>query len=76
MTRTTLNLAADVLDELKLRRRSQGKSLGELASELLADALAAPSGASAEPLRWDADDLGSRVDLADKEAVRRALEET
>jgi len=76
VTRTTLNLAADVLDELKLQCRSQGKSLGELASELLANGLAGPSGASAKPLRWNADDLGFQVDLADKEAVRRALQET
>jgi hypothetical protein len=70
-----LDLAADVLDELKRRRRSQRKTLGELASELLAGALAAPPVASSEPLRWNADDLGARVDLADKDAVRRALEE-
>ena len=40
MTRTTIDIAAPVLRELKERQRREGKTLGALASELLARALA------------------------------------
>jgi hypothetical protein len=75
MPRTTLNIEADVLDQLKRRRRRQGGTLGELASELLAGALAETSVVPVRPLQWNARALGARVDLEDKEALRRALEE-
>lgn len=74
MTRTTLNIEADVLDQLQRRRRRQGKTLGALASELLASALAEPPLAPSRPIRWTTHDLGARIDLEDKEALRRALE--
>lgn len=73
--RTTLDLDESVLRELKARQRREGKSLGELASELLARALSQPR-ASSTPLRWTAGALGARVDLEDKEALRRALDES
>lgn len=73
MTRTTIDLDAAVLRELKRRKRSSGQSLGQLASELLAGALREP--ASVHPvLRWRSARMGARVDLDDKEAVRRALD--
>ena len=76
MPRTTLDLDPYVLHELKRRRRSTGRSIGSLASELLANALhqsdvAEPASA---PMRWRSARMGARVDLDDKEAVRRALE--
>ncbi|MGA7172755.1 MAG: antitoxin [Candidatus Dormiibacterota bacterium] len=74
MTRTTLDIEPDILDQLK-RRRRRGKTLGSLVSELLAKALAETPNASTEPLIWNARDLGPRVDLGDKEALRRALED-
>lgn len=75
MPRTTLNLDAVILRELRDRGALEGKSLGQVASELLAGALAtAPASAAHEP-SWTTWDLGTpRVDLEDKEAVRRALE--
>jgi hypothetical protein len=69
-----LDIEPDILDQLK-RRRRRGKTLGALVSELLANALAEAPHAAAEPLSWNARDLGPRVDLGDKEALRRALEE-
>jgi hypothetical protein len=75
MPRTTLDLDATVLRQLKERQQLEGKSLGRLASELLAKALA--DGSPAEPalFEWASAPLGLRVDLTDKEAVRRALED-
>lgn len=73
MTRTTIDIDASVLDELKRRQRREKRPLGELASELLAEALAG-SAAAREPLLWAAQPMGARVDMDDKEALRRALE--
>jgi hypothetical protein len=73
MTRTTIDIDASVLSELKRRQRSEKRPLGELASELLADALAGRA-AEREPLVWTAQPMGARVDIDDKDALRRALE--
>ena len=74
MPRTTIDLDAGVLRELKRRKRS-GQSLGQLASELLAGALHEPTAsASRARLSWRSARMGARVDLEDKEAVRRAID--
>lgn len=74
MPRTTLDIDAAVLAELRRRRAEEGRTLGELASELLSRALADEEerGASA-PLRWKSQKMGARVDFEDKDALRRAL---
>ena len=71
MPRTTLDLDSSVLRELKRRQRHEKKTLGELASELLARALAAerPDNEELRPLQWTSKPLGLKVDLDDKEAV-------
>lgn len=75
MPRTTLDLDAAVLRELKRRSAREGKSMGRLASELLARATA-DSSLPAPDFTWTARDLGRPlVDLEDKEAVRRTLDE-
>jgi len=72
--RTTIDLDSGILRELKRRKRS-GQSLGQLASELLAGALGKPAAAPTRPaLRWRSARMGARVDLEDKEAVRRATD--
>lgn len=77
MPRTTLDLDASILRELRRRRVREGKSMGRVASELLARALAvSDEGTGSPPPRWISRDLGTpRVDLEDKEAVRALLDE-
>ena len=75
MPRTTIDIDPTVLRELKKRQRREGKTLGRLVSELLTTALGDDEPALPEPLRWTARSMIARVDLEDKEAVRRALEE-
>jgi hypothetical protein len=72
MPRTTIDIDPAVMRDLRRRQRIEGKSLGRLVSELLAGALA---GEPAPPSRfqWTTAPLGSRIDLEDKEAVRRAV---
>ncbi len=72
MTRTTLDIDAHVLRQLKERREHEGKTLGAIASELLASALATTE-APPEPFVWESAPMALRVDLEDKDAVERAL---
>lgn len=73
MPRTTLDLDASVLRELKRRKRESGRSIGQLASQLLTDALNQPAN---EPRKvtWRSRRMGARVDLEDKEALHRVLD--
>lgn len=74
--RTTLDLSDPVMRDLKQLRKKEGGSLGALASRLLADALSAQrrSPRTATKLRWSSQPMRAKVDLADKEAVFRAIE--
>jgi hypothetical protein len=74
MTRTTIDIDASVLRRLKPRARREGKTLGRLVSELLAIALRESDAPPPRKLEWTSHPMGARVDLEDKEAVRRALE--
>lgn len=75
MPRTTIDIDASVLRELKRRQRRENKGLGQLVSELLARSLAGDE-AAAGPFEWHSQPMGARVDLEDSEAVRRALDGT
>ena len=75
--RTTIDLDPTVVKELKRRSRGAGKSMGQLASELLATSLQEHGSRQKYPavLEWIAKDLGRPlVDLEDKEAVRAAID--
>jgi len=75
MSRTTVDIDASVLKELKLLQAREGKTLGRLMSELLALALGQSRVASAPPkLAWAARPMNARVDLEDKEALRAVLD--
>jgi hypothetical protein len=74
VTRTTLDIDRTVLSELRRRGREQGRTLGELASELLEQGLAAEDDRrSSAPFRWKAQRMGARVDLEDDDALRQVL---
>jgi hypothetical protein len=77
MTRTTIDIDAAVLRRLKERKRREGKTLGGLVSELLANALREPHAPErrTRQLSWTSRPMRARVDLEDKEALQRALED-
>lgn len=77
MARTTLDIDPSVLHELRRRSAREGKSMGQVTSELLARGLADTDPAEApESLDWISRDLGRpAIDLEDAEAVRVALGE-
>jgi hypothetical protein len=73
--RTTVDIENAILSEVKAIQKREGRSMGAVISELLADALARrrPS-RSRPPFRWTARPMKALVDLADKEAVYAALD--
>ena len=73
--RTTIDIDAPILREIKALQGKEGRSMGRIITDLLADALARrrrPSGK--QKFRWTSRRMRARVDLADKEAVYRALD--
>jgi hypothetical protein len=76
MPRTTVNIDAPVLRDLKRLQKREGKPLGQLMSELLAHALSGrrPERIGEDAFAWTARPMRARVDLADKEAVQAVLD--
>ncbi len=74
MPRTTIDIDAAVFRALKKRQRREGKSLGQLVSELLATSLREESEPPPEPFAWVAKPMRPLVDLEDKDAVYRVLD--
>ncbi len=77
--RTTIDIDDPILAEIKRLQVSQGKSLGRLVSDLLAQSLALSRGkaaAASQPgFQWLAKPMRARVDLADKHALLDAMDE-
>jgi hypothetical protein len=74
MARTTVDIDASVLRELKKRQERERKTLGQLISELLAKAMESEHDAP-PPFAWVTKDLQPRVDLEDKDALWSILDE-
>jgi hypothetical protein len=74
--RTTVDIDAPVLKDLKKLQKREGKSLGRLISDLLAKAIGERKSAKApaKPPQWIAKAMGARIDLADREALYAAME--
>lgn len=68
MPRTTVDIDASVLRELKKRQRRERRPLGQLISELLAKAIASEDDPP-QRFTWVTKDLRPRVDLDDPDAV-------
>lgn len=74
--RTTVDIDAPILREVRALQAREGKSLGRLVSDLLARALEQDSPhAASSPREWFAKPMQARVDLMDKESLHRALDE-
>jgi hypothetical protein len=74
MMRTTLDLEAPILKELRELQRREGGTLGSLASRLLAEALARRPKQAARSFEWTARPMGALVDLSDKDVVYAILD--
>ena len=74
--RTTVDIDDPVLKDLKKLQKKEGKSLGRLISDLLAQAIGDRKSAKAHrrSIQWISKDMGARMDVADTEAVYSAME--
>ena len=76
MARTTVNIDTPILGEIKNLQQTEGRSLGQLISELLSEALGHRRRqlVRRDNLDWTTQDMGALIDVADKEALYAALE--
>ncbi len=73
--RTTVDIDDPILREVKAIHEKEGRSMGEVVSALLADALARRRASARRPaFRWTSRPMKALVDLADKDAVYAALD--
>lgn len=77
MPRTTINIDAPILRDLKRLQKRERKPLGRLVSDLLAHALRLQEAGqqAGQPFRWLSRPMRARIDLTDQEAIWAALEE-
>ena len=75
--RTTIDIDDPILKKLKALQARDGRSLGRLVSDLLAQALAGEvKEAAPQYFTWVASAGPLLIDLADKDAVYEALEQS
>lgn len=76
MARTTVNIETPILSEIKQLQKREGKSLGQVISQLLAEALSHRKRSTdvSREFRWHSQPMGARIDLADKEMVWSLLD--
>lgn len=73
MPRTTINIDQSVLDELKERAHREQRSLGELVTRLLADALRRKPEKERAEFVWHSQKMGPKVDMSDWARVKELL---
>lgn len=73
--RITIDVDDPIFLKLKELQRRDGRSLGRLVSDLLAQTLSTEAVRPAAPrcFVWIAKPLGPRIDLEDKDAIRNAM---
>lgn len=74
--RTTVDIDTPVMKDLKKIQKKEGKSLGRIISDLLAQALSERKSAKTPTVRpkWISRSLGARFDPVDHEALYAAME--
>ena len=73
--RTTIDLDPLILDELKKRQQAEGKTLGQLVSELLAPVLRNPA-VPPPDFFWPTRPMSALVNIDDKDALWAILDRT
>ncbi len=76
--RTTIDIDDPIIRDLKRLQQRDGKSLGRLVSDLLAQALAASAAAAPAavvPFHWNSRPMAAKVDLTDKQALWDAMDD-
>lgn len=78
MPRTTFDIEAPILAEIRALGKRDKRGMGRVVSELLADALARRKQEPRNPTRlgWVSRPMGLRVDIDDRDALYGALDAT
>ena len=73
--RTTLNIDDPILKQLRRLRERDGKSMGRLVSDLLAQSLASHHAPTRRPpvLKWITQPMDARIDVSDRHTVLDAM---
>lgn len=75
MARTTIDIDDPILKEVKAIQKREGRSMGKIVSQLLAEALLKQKASSKTPrFKWVSRPMRSLVDLSDKDEVYRILD--
>ena len=75
MARTTIDIDDPILKEIKAIQKREGRSMGKIVSQLLAEALInQKASAKKSKFKWVSRPMRSLVDLADKDEVYRILD--
>lgn len=74
--RTTIDIDDPILKDVKRLQKREGRSLGRLVSDLLAESLARRRKAAKpeKAFAWIHRGMGARVDLGDKELIHSILD--
>jgi hypothetical protein len=75
--RTTVDIDDPILADLKRLQQREGKSLGRMVSDLLAQALRDKRHRAAKPaaFAWTTRAMNARVDLSDRDALLDSIDE-
>jgi len=75
MARTTIDIDDPILNEIRAIQKREGRSMGKVVSQLLAEALIKQKNSTNTPkFKWISRPMRSHVDLTDKEEVYRILD--
>ncbi len=75
MPRTTVDIDAPILREIKALQKKERRSMGQLVSQLLAEALSRRMGSPRKPgLKWVSRPMRALIDISDKEALYAVLD--
>lgn len=76
MARTTLNIDIPILKEIKALQKREKRSLGQMVSHLLAEALAHRTRRREKmELSWTSKSMRARFDLEDKDTLYAVLDD-
>lgn len=75
MARTTIDIDDPILKEIKAIQKREGRSMGKIVTQLLAEALIKQKTSAKTPrFKWISHPMRSLVDLSDKDEVYRILD--
>ncbi len=75
MARTTIDIDNPILKEIKNLQKKDGRSIGKIVSQLLAEALNQhKTTAKVHRVKWASRPMGALLDLSDKDTLYKILD--